>query len=85
MRGGNNIHKIIIVGANGVGKTSLITTFIGKENNKRDAKRSHHPEKKSLAGTSYHANICLSFASPGSDFRIVHIETQVLNLSLIHI
>ena len=79
VQGGNNIHKIIIIGANGVGKTSLITTFIGMENEKRDAKRSHNGDKKSITSDSYPANICLSFASPSSDFRIVRIETQVLH------
>ena len=34
----DNTYRLIIIGANGVGKTSLVTTFIGKDGNRHHIK-----------------------------------------------
>ena len=83
----DNTYRLIIIGANGVGKTSLVTTFIGKDGNRHHNKRNHTNELKSEDQTQtnfstpnfYEANICLSFESSNSDFRIVHFEAQIID------
>ena len=83
----DNTYRLIIIGANGVGKTSLVTTFIGKEVKRNYNKRSHMNELNSEDQTQtdfsspnfYEANICLSFGSCNSDFRIVHFEAQIID------
>ena len=81
---GDNTHRLIIIGANGVGKTSLVTTFIGKEKkrekNRVNESKSENQELQDLWPTRfYESNICLSFESPTSDFRIVRFEVQVID------
>ena len=83
----DNTYRLIIIGANGVGKTSLVTTFIGKDVKRNYNKRNHMNELKSEDQTQtnfsspnfYEANICLSFGSCNSDFRIVHFEAQIID------
>ena len=84
-----NTHRIIIAGANGVGKTSLLTLFTGKELNmlppttgnycKSQVQKENELEKQQVQYIK--AKICLSAASPNTDFRIVNFEAQVLRES----
>ena len=81
---GDNTHRLIIIGANGVGKTSLVTTFIGKENKKEknriNESKSENQELQDLCPTRfYESNMCLSYESLTSDFRIVRFEVQVMD------
>ena len=81
---GDNTYRLIIIGANGVGKTSLVSTFIGKEKKKErnntNESKSENQELQNLSPTSfYESNICLSFESPTSDFSIVRFEAQVID------
>ena len=77
-------HRLIVIGANGVGKTSLVTTFIGKEGNKEIScmKKSGNGDKmlsSNRFSSFYEANICLSFEGSTSNFRIVHFEIQIID------
>lgn len=77
-------HRLIVIGANGVGKTSLVTTFIGKEENKEiNCMKSSRNANKWWSNNSfssfYEANICLSFEGPTSNFRIVHFEILIID------
>ena len=80
----DSTHRLIVMGANGVGKTSLVTTFFGKDGNKEIScmKKSRNGNKvwSNDSFTSfYEANICLSIESPTSNFRIVHFEIQIID------
>ena len=85
----DNTYRLIIIGANGVGKTSLVTTFIGKDRktqryyNKRNITNELKSEGTIRTNFStsnfYEANICLSFGSCNSDFCIVHFEAQIID------
>ena len=85
----DNTYRLIIIGANGVGKTSLVTTFIGKDlKNQRHYNKSNHTnelisedetQRNFSSSNLYEANICLSFGSGNSDFRIVHFEAQIID------
>ena len=82
-------HRIIIAGANGVGKTSLLTLFTGKEMNmsplstanycKSQVQKTNELGKQQIQYIK--AKICLSAAFPNTDFRIVNFEAQVLRES----
>ena len=84
-----NTHRIIIVGANGVGKTSLVTLFTGKEMNTLSQPTTKYSnaqiQKENEVGEQkikhFKAKICLTTASPGSDFQIVNFEALVLRES----
>ena len=84
-----NTHRIIIVGANGVGKTSLVTLFSGKEMNTLSRPTTIYSksqtEKENELGEQkikyFKAKICLTAASPNTDFKIVNFEALLLRES----
>ena len=84
-----NTHRIIIVGANGVGKTSLVTLFTGKDMNTLSPPTTRYynaeiQKEKELGEQKikhFKAKICLTAASPNTDFKIVNFEALVLRES----
>ena len=80
----DSTHRLIVIGANGVGKTSLVTTFIGKEGNKeincmKNYRNGNNWWSNNSFTSFYEANICLSFEGSTSNFRIVHFEIQIID------
>ena len=86
-----NTHRIIIAGANGVGKTSLLTLFTGKEMNMlplstANSCKSQVQKENELRNQQIQcvkARLCLDDddASPITDFKIVTFEALVLRES----
>ena len=76
---GDTIYRIIIVGSHGVGKTSLVTTFVGKEKNREDPQNDYNDDKQLYSTKLYRAKICLSCSHASSEFHIVNIEAQIID------
>ena len=74
----NSIHRIIIVGSKGVGKTALVKNFIGHKNSTSSVHKDYNQQHELHSANSYSAKICLS-CDTNADFQIVNVEIHIVD------